>query len=259
MGFVSIYKENPGVLLVSFFVTSHLFHGIQGNQHEAPTTKLAVINHEPCQSCPGEVSSLKDVHTYSELKYDSRASLSSSFTICVSVLVTTDNYSPALFALMGNDGQPWFSVQIRRQTGKFTGRQFYYPTNNEWAKIDTMQMFPRQWVRSCLALNTMSGLVQWVARGQLVDNSTLAGITNNVPIDLSGKVILGTYYFTASAKWVQTSNKLTKFEIFSSALAVDKMMEYTKGEGCGDDGDYLSWDDMQWNLHGEAKIEHSAA
>ena len=48
-------------------------------------------------------------------------------------------------------------------------------------------------------------------------------------------------------------------EIFSCALEIQKMMNYTKGEGCGDDGDYLSWADMQWNLHGKAEIEHMEA
>ena len=38
------------------------------------------------------------------------------------------------------------------------------------------------------------------------------------------------------------------------------MQEYTKDEnGCGEDGDYLSWGDMQWNLHGDAKVEHMDA
>ena len=36
-------------------------------------------------------------------------------------------------------------------------------------------------------------------------------------------------------------------------------MEFTKGEGCGHDGDYLSWDKMRWNLNGGAKIEHIEA
>ena len=52
-------------------------------------------------------------------------------------------------------------------------------------------------------------------------------------------------------KWEISSNKLTKLEIFNSTLDVEKMKEYTKGEGCGDDGDYLSWNEMQWSLHGE--------
>ena len=34
------------------------------------------------------------------------------------------------------------------------------------------------------------------------------------------------------------------------------MQEYTSGEGCGDEGDYLSWDDMEWTLHGDATFEH---
>ena len=84
-----------------------------------------------------------------------------------------------------------------------------------------------------------------------MDNRTFPEITNNVPTDLSGKLSLGRSYFTYAAKWFLSSNKLTKLEIFSSALTVEKMMEYTKGEGCGDDGDYLSWDEMVWNLHGE--------
>ena len=92
-----------------------------------------------------------------------------------------------------------------------------------------------------------------------MDNSTLAGITNIVRKDLSSKVTLGTHYDTPRSKWYTSSNKFTKFEIFSSVLAVKKMMEYTVGEGCDDDGDFLSWEDMQWNLHGEAKIEHIEA
>ena len=81
-----------------------------------------------------------------------------------------------------------------------------------------------------------------------MDKNTFAGITNNVPTNLSDKVVLGSYYLRA---WHPSSNKFTKLEIFSSVLDVKTMMEYTKGEGCGDDGDYLSWDEMQWSLHGE--------
>ena len=164
-------------------------------------------------------------------------------------------FERALFTLLGNDGQPWFSAAISQDDENFVARQFFYPVANQFAKVDTMGMFPNEWVRSCLALNTVSGLVQWVARGELVDNSTLPDITQNVLTDLSGKVVLGSFYHSGKAKWQLTSNKLTKLEIYSSALAVEKMTEFTKGEGCGHDGDYFSWDKMQWNLNGGAKIE----
>ena len=261
MANVLSYGASSFALLVLFFVSSVWFNRIHGlgNQQRISSTELAVINHENCQSCPGKASTLKDVHTYSLLKYDIRASLPSSFTICVSVLVTTDNFDPPLFNLLGNDGQSWFSAMILQLGKKWYGRHFYYPTLNQYAKTNTMRMFPNQWVRSCIALNTVSGLVQWVARGELMDNRTFPEITNNVPTDLSGKVILGSCYFTTDAVWVQSSNKLTKLEIFSSALAVEKMTEFTTGMGCGYDGDYLGWDEMEWNFHGGAKIEHLEA
>ena len=250
MTFISNYNGYAFVLSVLVFVSSNLFYGTDGAGKQPPANKLDVIHHKFCESCnPENLKTLKDVHTYSQLKYDPRASLPSSFTICVSVLVTIDNLRPSLFTLLGNDGQPWFSVQIRPDLkGNFAGRQFFYPVQNQFAKVETMRAFPNQWVRSCLALNTESGLVQWVAQGELMDNNTLTGITNNVPTNLSDKVVLGSYYLRG---WHPSSNKFTKLEIFSSALDVKTMMEYTKGEGCGDDGDYLSWDEIQWNLHGE--------
>ena len=113
MALISSHKNYPFVLFLLLFVSSKLLYGIHGfeNQQTIPTTKFAVINHDNCFSCPWEFSSLKDV-TYSELKYDPRASLLSSFTICVSVLVTTYNRSPSLFTLLGNDGRPLFSATV---------------------------------------------------------------------------------------------------------------------------------------------------
>ena len=201
---------------------------------------------------------LRDIRNYAELKHDPGASLPSSFTICVSVLVTTENLDPFLFSLTRNDGRQWFSAAVR-QLGNFVGKKFFYEGANQYAHLDTVPIFPNEWVRSCLALNTVSGLVQWVARGELVDNSTFAVIaeSKDIPKDLTGKLILGASFNTVAQKWNQKVNKVTNLNIFSSALSVEKMQEYTEAEnGCGEDGDYLSWDEMQWKLHGDAKLEH---
>ena len=101
MANLSSYKKYPFAPFLLFFVSTDLFVGISGvgNEPNISANKLSVINHEPCQSCPGEVSSLKDVDTYSVLKFDPRASLPSSFTICVSVLVRTIDLHPNFFYL----------------------------------------------------------------------------------------------------------------------------------------------------------------
>ena len=139
----SNFNKYPFALLVLFFASSDLFHGVHGTQGQALTTKLAVISHEFCQSCPRKFLSLNDVDTYSELKYDPRASLPSSFTFCVSVLVTSSDLHPILFTLLGNNGQPWFSAKFQ-QDGDFVGRRCYYSVHNQFAKIDTMWMFPNK-------------------------------------------------------------------------------------------------------------------
>ena len=160
MAFVASSNKYRFVQLVFFVFSSDFFHEIQGleNQQEVSKTKSVVINHELCHSCGNpnafaQTPSLNDVNTYSELKYDPRGLLPSQFTICASVLVTTENLNPSLFTLLGNDGQPWFSAQIA-QFGSFVGKQFSYPVHNQKPKSDTMRMFPNQWVRSCLALDT---------------------------------------------------------------------------------------------------------
>ena len=79
MASVLSFQECHFAILVLFVVSSL--------SQELPATKLLVINHEVCQTCPLWVSSLKDDFTYSELKKDPLAALPSSFTICVSVLV----------------------------------------------------------------------------------------------------------------------------------------------------------------------------
>ena len=134
------YKIYLFDLLLLFFVLSNLFHGIHGleNQQQLPANQLVVINHGFCQSCSTEFTSLKDVHTYSDLKYDPRASLPSSFTICVNLFVNTNDVETTLFTLLGSDGQPWFSAKMR-EIADVVERQFYYPVQNYVAQLDTVR------------------------------------------------------------------------------------------------------------------------
>ena len=54
-----------------------------------------------------------------------------------------------------------------------------------------------QWVRSCMAINTESGLLQWVVDGALVENNIVDQIkdTMNRPTNLVGNLILGNNNF----------------------------------------------------------------
>ena len=117
-------------------------------------------------------------------------------------------------------------------------------------------MFAHQWVRSCLAVNSETGLLQWVVDGILVENATVPQVkdTQNKPTDLSGKIVLGVTQ--KSGGWEsRISNQVTNLNIFSTALTIGEMQQITLGGDCSPDGDYLAWKDMQWKVKGQARIE----
>ena len=240
------------------FLCSHLFLSSLPNalkdQKRKPTTKVVVIGGGMKEV---KKTTLREINNFAELKLDPRASLPSSFTICVSVLATTENLNPILFSLLRNDEKQWFAAVIH-QLGDFVGKKFFYAGANQFVNLDTLPVFPNEWARTCLAFNTVSGLVQctalqWVARGELVDNSTFAEIKDQKY--LTGKIILGAHYHPYVAKWLQISNKVTNVNIFSSSLSVEKMQGYTQEKECGRWGDFLSWDEMHWNLHGDTVVQ----
>ena len=195
---------------------------------------------------------LEEVHTYAELKHDPRAALPQSFTVCSSIMTTgCQSYEwPTLFNILDSNGDqflaPWHShgIIISRLTIGF--RDGISPMVT--GKVPPL--FPNQWTRSCMAVNTSSGLIQWVIEGTLVVASEFAEMTNP-STDLSRKLVLGASSY--GGPWRASAEKVTNLDIFSSPLPVEKMERMTTGEECFEEGDYLAWADMEWILHGRAQ------
>ena len=151
----------------------------------------AVVKLEFCSSCLSEEDkadkeTLEEVHTYAELENDPRANLPSSFTICSSVM-TTSGSMRILFTLLGKDGNKWLAsfLQVDDKT------TFYH---GSWVDAKLPPVFAYQWVRSCMAVNSKSGFLQWVVDGILVENGTVAhvkDVKNNKPTNLTRKFVLG--------------------------------------------------------------------
>merc|ERR1712218_293213 len=123
--------------------------------------------------------------------------------------------------------------------------------------LDTIPpLFPNTWSRSCMAVNTTSGFIQWVVEGTLVLTTTSEEVkeSKSKPKDLSKKLVLGARSYGGRI-WVAPTHKVTNLNIFSSSLTVEEMKTMTGEEGCMKEGDYLAWQDMEWILHGQARIE----
>ena len=219
--------------------------------------RFHAINHEFCFSCLTYTElvakdTLEEVQLYAQLKNDARAVLPSSFTVCSSSM-TTYGRGLGFFTLLGEDGNKWMGMRLN-VVG--TATRFYH---GKWSEVKMPQIFAHQWVSSCVSINSEKGLLQWVVDGTLVENATLDLLIRNAknkPTNLSGRIVLGAWQFTASKKWAPfLSNQVTNLNIFSSALTIGEMQRNTMEGGCGRRGDYLAWENMQWVLKGQARVE----
>ena len=85
-------------------------------------------------------------------------------------------------------------------------------------------MFPEQWLSTCLAVNTESGLLQWVVDSELIANVTIKALRQNAPehpADLSRRLLLGVRNLGPGV-WTSYSHKVTLLNILS----------YTSSELC---------------------------
>ena len=193
------------LVVVSFFLFG--FSALVDAQKNEETirerpSEIDIINHEFCYSCLDERNqerkeSLREVHSYAELATSPKNPLPPSFTICSSVMTTsgTDHYL-MFFGLLGRDQNQWLSAALYlHESENVLSTILLYGIRN--AASQSFPIFPHQWVRSCLAINTESGLLQWVVDGTLVEDSIIDEIKDpiNRPTNLVGKMILGNNHF----------------------------------------------------------------
>ena len=200
---------------------------------------------------------LEELHTYAELKDDPRESFPESFSVC-SAIMTTGCQSqrwPTFFDILDNNGGQFLGTFLSHgliRSG--VGIGFNYG-NSEILTDKLPPLFPNRWTRSCIAVNTTSGLIHWVVDGTLVWNKKFVEMKKggSQPKNLSKKLVLGAR--SNGGSWLASTQMVTNLDIFSSPLSTEKMKTMTSGGTCNEEGDYLAWGDMEWILHGQARKE----
>ena len=246
----------------------HKLQGVKPDNLKRPSrqvteegeTKTKVLSTVHCISCGGRKfqPNFEDLETYAQLSQDVKGLLPFSFTICATVSTPVVESYLNVFTLLGEDGDSFLANEIYLSEDN-PNSVFYYYINGAYVSTSRSVplIFPNQWVRSCLAANTESGLLRWVVNGKLLEETTTETLKENSgqkPKSLAGKLLIGPNKWIAG--WTANSNKVTNLNIFTSILTVEKMEKMTSGRaGCVEDGDYLAWQDTEWSLHGEAVME----
>ena len=210
----------------------------------------------------GYKKTLEELDTYAQLRKELWGSLPNDFTICSTIFSTNDVEHYPL-TLLGNDKDLLIKTYI--DNSKFglvnTSKAGLSIKNYEYYSNSTAvpMIFPGEWVKSCLALSMQTGSIKWVLDGNLVLNvssDTLKKSAEKAPTDLSGRIIIGATKHLEG--WKSTSNEVGSMSVFSSALSEEMMKEKTgvnAGENCKEGGDYLSWEDMDWETHGKIDVQ----
>ena len=202
--------------------------------------------------------------TYAELanhpKPLAKASLPVSFTICsmaVAPLCTPKDAMVQFFALLDDNGENFISAFLHGSRTSFR----LNVRGNPYIPLGVLSstVFPEQHVRSCLAVQTNTGSLQWVVDGVVVEDRIFEEIKQSVDIksNLIGRILLGRSKWP-SGSWAHVSNKVTALNIFSTALPLVEMQKMTSesSEECGKDGDFFAWDNMVWTLKGTSGLEY---
>ena len=185
---------------------------------------------------------------------DPVARLPGGFTWCVAVTTPAFGDFVTFGTLLGADGNDWFSLDVR------VGYEALQTTYEVWFKYrsinldsTTAQLFPLEWTRACLALDSQSGLVRVVVDGTTLvdgDYQELREQADTRPTTLTG-MYFGYFYSDYSI------SQFSNLQVFSSVLPVARMSQLTSpGSGeCGAPGDYTAWQDTVWSLTGEADTQ----
>ena len=202
---------------------------------------------------------LKDLKTYAVLKNDLKGSLPADFTICSTVFISKHfNHFPLI--LIGTDEEIFFKSFIYSTGLVNTSVVGLSIQDVEYHRDESKipKVFPDQWLKICVGLSTVSGSIKMVVDGILVHDiisETLKNSANKVPTNLSGKITIGVGKYAEG--WVSTDFNVTNLNVFSSSLSVGIMKQITEHnpEKCDQQGDYLNWEEMEWETHGDIHIQ----
>ena len=177
--------------------------------------------------------------------------LPESFTVCSAVMVdawTTMFTATRMFTLLAVDGKAWARIYLFAASG-YTEYEVQID-RLKFVKQTEAVLFPLQWTRACLSLD--SSKVRVVVNGQmLLEEEYRRGEDTRRPANFS--LMLGSAGTNGN---MELPVKISNLNVFNSSSSVERMVGLTRAgqEECGTPGNLVSWEEAEWTLHSQAKL-----
>ena len=125
--------------------------------------------------------------------------------------------------------------------------------NDQFTPEHRMKVDPFGWLHVCIGTNTFSGETRITLNDQIFKhediNVEFNRSTSRLPKDWTGKLLIGKGFFFGN--WIQSLGALTNINIFKRFLPESEMLAITNGQNCTAKGDFLSWEEMDWEFNGK--------
>ena len=181
--------------------------------------------------------------------------LSKSFTICMGFMVEawTSAFTSAKMFSLQIVRYDWISVNLLVCSNITTYEVKLGPVivKNQTGRM----LFPLQWTRICLSLDSIEKTFVTVADGKLLGHKQYRS-----EADL-GRPLFRPVYLNLELGFdpvnkQEYTGRVSGLNIFSVSSPKERMVDLTTagGKECGSPGDLVNWEEAEWTLHSKAKV-----
>ena len=177
-----------------------------------------------------------------------KAILPNKFTVCASIFQDNLSLHTAWVQMLKEDFTHWFYIypqmkNVEKDT-EFISHSLWMNVNgSSYYFSDFGPVRYNRWIHACVSMDLVTDLISPVVDGYSIQSKVVKGLGHGRPSTLAGRVILGkVFYFGA---WHQANTLVGNLQLFGRVLSEQQMIAITAGDGCGSEGDYLSWTEVE--------------
>ena len=134
------------------------------------------------------------------------------------------------------------------------------PGHHSFSTQMTYAWFPFSWLHVCVSKEWETGKIALVVNGQVLKEAVYKNAVFEEGLYMSDlKPWPSTLQIELGHTWsnqlvYEHNGMISNLNIFSSVLPTDRMVAITDGQECGTPGDYVNWEETNWQLHSKARL-----
>ena len=185
---------------------------------------------------------------FATLVADQKADLPDKFTVCSTIFQDSLSLHTAWVEILKEDFTHWFYIYPAMKNANQDTESIFHSL---WMNVNGASYYfsdfgpvrYNRWIQACTSMDLETGLISLVVDGYIIQSKVVEGLTLDRPSTLAGRVVLGkVFYFGA---WHQANMLVGNLQVFGRLLSEKEMISLTVGDGCGSEGDYMAWTQVE--------------